>query len=83
MPVVNTECFFQFFCQFITDIALAPDGSVLATASEDGGVKFWQLDFQSGDTPLCLHEWQPHEGQPVSRLMFCDNHVVQDDKYVT
>lgn len=64
----------------MSDIALAPDGSVLATASEDERVKFWQLDFQSGDAPRCLHEWIPHEGQSVSRLLFCDNHLVQDDK---
>ena len=55
---------------------------MLATSSEDGGVKFWQLQFDSDDVPLCLHEWQPHGGQPVSKLMFCDNHLVQDDKYV-
>ncbi|XP_028392864.1 enhancer of mRNA-decapping protein 4-like [Dendronephthya gigantea] len=66
--------------KFITDISLAPDGSVLATASDDGGVKFWQLNFESADAPLCLHEWQPHEGQSVSRLMFCDNHLAEDNK---
>lgn len=64
----------------INDIALAPDGSVVATASEDGVVKFWQLDFESTEPPRCLHEWQPHDGKPVSRLLFCDNHLVPDDK---
>ncbi|XP_075043540.1 enhancer of mRNA-decapping protein 4 [Mixophyes fleayi] len=26
----------------------------------------------------CLHEWKPHNGRPVSCLLFCDNHKKQD-----
>ena len=68
------------FCyQPITDGALSPDGSVLTTASEDGSVKFWQIsEAPSDDSPSCLHSFQPHDGAPVSCLLFCDNHLVQD-----
>lgn len=27
----------------------------------------------------CLHDWQPHDGEPVSALFFCDNHLAQDE----
>ena len=26
----------------------------------------------------CLHDFVPHQGAPVSRLIFCDNHLSQD-----
>merc|ERR1719483_1971289 len=26
------------------------------------------------ENPRCLHQWKPHEGQPVSSLFFLDNH---------
>lgn len=28
--------------------------------------------------PRCLHEWKPHDGRPLSCLLFCDNHKKQD-----
>uniref|UniRef100_A0A8C7F2S7 Enhancer of mRNA-decapping protein 4 n=1 Tax=Oncorhynchus kisutch TaxID=8019 RepID=A0A8C7F2S7_ONCKI len=58
--------------------ALSPDGTVLATASHDGYVKFWQIYIEGQDQPRCLHEWQPHNGNPLSCLLFCDNHKKQD-----
>ena len=27
----------------------------------------------------CLHEWQPHDGEPVTALFFCDNHLTQEE----
>ena len=27
----------------------------------------------------CLHEWRPHNGEPVSSLFFCDNHLAQEE----
>ncbi|XP_056334046.1 enhancer of mRNA-decapping protein 4 isoform X2 [Danio aesculapii] len=62
----------------ISEGALSPDGTVLATASHDGYVKFWQIYIEGQDQPRCLHEWQPHNGQPLSCLLFCDNHKKQD-----
>uniref|UniRef100_A0A8C7CRM0 Enhancer of mRNA-decapping protein 4 n=1 Tax=Oncorhynchus kisutch TaxID=8019 RepID=A0A8C7CRM0_ONCKI len=68
----------------ISEGALSPDGTVLATASHDGYVKFWQIYIEGQDHPLpgffhrCLHEWQPHNGNPLSCLLFCDNHKKQD-----
>ncbi|CAB1323235.1 unnamed protein product, partial [Coregonus sp. 'balchen'] len=62
----------------ISEGALSPDGTVLATASHDGYVKFWQIYIEGPDQPRCLHEWQPHNGNPLSCLLFCDNHKKQD-----
>ncbi|XP_057203952.1 enhancer of mRNA-decapping protein 4 isoform X1 [Triplophysa rosa] len=62
----------------ISEGALSPDGTVLATASHDGYVKFWQIYIEGQNQPRCLHEWQPHNGQPLSCLLFCDNHKKQD-----
>ncbi|XP_043937990.1 enhancer of mRNA-decapping protein 4 [Protopterus annectens] len=62
----------------ISEGALSPDGSVLATASYDGFVKFWQIYLEGQDQPRCLHEWQPHGSRPLSCLIFCDNHKKQD-----
>ncbi|XP_018414513.1 PREDICTED: enhancer of mRNA-decapping protein 4 [Nanorana parkeri] len=62
----------------LSEGALSPDGTVLATASHDGFVKFWQIYIEGLDQPRCLHEWQPHTGRPVSCLLFCDNHKKQD-----
>uniref|UniRef100_A0A8C2KDA6 Enhancer of mRNA-decapping protein 4 n=1 Tax=Cyprinus carpio TaxID=7962 RepID=A0A8C2KDA6_CYPCA len=62
----------------ISEGALSPDGTVLATASHDGYVKFWQIYIEGQDQPRCLHEWQPHNGRPLSCLLFCDDHKKQD-----
>ncbi|XP_071973866.1 enhancer of mRNA-decapping protein 4 isoform X2 [Engystomops pustulosus] len=63
---------------YLSEGALSPDGTVLATASHDGYVKFWQIYIEGQDQPRCLHEWKPHNGRPVSCLLFCDNHKKQD-----
>ncbi|XP_004913558.1 enhancer of mRNA-decapping protein 4 isoform X2 [Xenopus tropicalis] len=62
----------------LSEGALSPDGTVLATASHDGYVKFWQIYIEGQDQPRCLHEWKPHNGRPLSCLLFCDNHKKQD-----
>ncbi|XP_069073687.1 enhancer of mRNA-decapping protein 4 [Pleurodeles waltl] len=62
----------------LSEGALSPDGTVLATASHDGYVKFWQIYIEGQDQPRCLHEWKPHDGRPLSCLLFCDNHKKQD-----
>ncbi|XP_028906731.1 enhancer of mRNA-decapping protein 4 [Ornithorhynchus anatinus] len=62
----------------LSEGALSPDGTVLATASHDGYVKFWQIYIEGHDEARCLHEWKPHEGRPLSCLLFCDNHKKQD-----
>lgn len=60
--------------QPITDAAFSPDGTAVATASADGYVKFFQIYMHEGRLPRCLHEWQPHNGKPLSFLDFLDNH---------
>ncbi|XP_071380280.1 enhancer of mRNA-decapping protein 4 [Centroberyx affinis] len=65
--------------QRVSEGALSPDGTVLATASHDGYVKFWQIYIEgTQDQPRCLHELRPHGGRPLSCLLFCDNHKKQD-----
>ncbi|XP_074533742.1 enhancer of mRNA-decapping protein 4 isoform X2 [Halichoeres trimaculatus] len=65
--------------QRVSEGALSPDGTVLATASHDGYIKFWQIYIEgTQDKPRCLHELRPHGGRPLSCLLFCDNHKRQD-----
>lgn len=37
--------------QYLSEGALSPDGTVLATASHDGFVKFWQIYIEGQDEP--------------------------------
>ena len=62
----------------VCDLSLSPDGGVLATAAEDGHLKFWEVNWDPEHKPKCLHDFVPHNGAPVSRLIFCDNHLSQD-----
>jgi enhancer of mRNA-decapping protein 4 len=63
----------------VMDMAFSPDGQVLATAGSDGYIKFWQLNHDTIDeTKQCLHSHKPHDGAPVERLVFLDNHLIQD-----
>uniref|UniRef100_A0A8C4Q2X0 Enhancer of mRNA-decapping protein 4 n=1 Tax=Eptatretus burgeri TaxID=7764 RepID=A0A8C4Q2X0_EPTBU len=59
---------------------LSPDGAVLATAGQDGMVKFWQVYLEGQETPRCLHKWSPHRGYPVCSLIFCDDHYREDSE---
>lgn len=81
----------------IVDLAFSPDGSTVALACSDGGIRFYQVsidifdvvsevkfihyrkfsqvDVQEGQNPLCIHDWRPHDGKPVSCLYFLDNHL--------
>ncbi|KAK7078469.1 enhancer of mRNA decapping 4 [Halocaridina rubra] len=59
----------------ITAAAFSPDGTALATAALDGFVKFFQVYMADDEkSPRCLHQWNPHEGKPLSSLFFLDNH---------
>nr|XP_053645484.1 enhancer of mRNA-decapping protein 4-like [Cherax quadricarinatus] len=59
----------------ITDAAFSPDGTALATAALDGFVKFFQVYMADEEkSPRCLHQWNPHDGKPLSALFFLDNH---------
>ena len=56
------------------DACYAPDGSALATASLDGYVKFFQVYLPDRNPPRCIHNWKPHDGKPVTSLVFLDDH---------
>lgn len=59
----------------VIDASLSPDGTAIATAGLDGYVKFFQVQTCTveGDKLKCLHQWQPHNGKPLSSLFFLDN----------
>ncbi|XP_014208396.1 enhancer of mRNA-decapping protein 4 [Copidosoma floridanum] len=61
----------------IIEATLSPDGTALATASADGEIKFFQVFLvgtTSGQECKCLHQWQPHGGEPISCMFFLDDH---------
>ncbi|XP_076449707.1 enhancer of mRNA-decapping protein 4-like [Babylonia areolata] len=58
----------------VVEAVFSPDGSALASASLDGEVKFFQINWTgSADAAECLHEWKPHGGQPLSFFTFLDD----------
>lgn len=57
----------------IVSANIAPDGTALATAGEDGFVMFFQIS-SSDKSPRCLHKWNPHDGEPITCLYFLDNY---------
>ncbi|XP_021955126.1 enhancer of mRNA-decapping protein 4 isoform X2 [Folsomia candida] len=63
----------------VTDASFAPDGTALATASKDGTVKFFQIYFQERAPARCLYSWAPHDGRPVDKIFFLDNHTLSKD----
>ncbi|XP_026469529.1 enhancer of mRNA-decapping protein 4 homolog, partial [Ctenocephalides felis] len=60
----------------ITDAMFAPDGTLIATTSGSGEVKFFQvyMHVEKTTNTRCLHQWKPHDGKPVSSIFFLDNH---------
>lgn len=62
----------------VVDASFAPDGTAIATASKDGTVKFFQIYFlsESGGEPRCLYSWSPHNGDPVTKIFFLDDHTI-------
>eukprot|EP00794_Sanderia_malayensis_P018597 gene18597-20463_t len=63
----------------ITKMVVSPNLEVLATSSLDGCVKFWDINFENKENSSCLHDWQPHDGEPVTSLFFCDNQYARDE----
>ena len=37
------------------------------------------LLFNNFSSISCLHEWEPHDGDPVTTLFFCDDLLISDD----
>lgn len=67
--------------QTISCLAVSPDTNVLVTCSLDGHVKFWSLNSTDIENSVddILQEWVPHDGQPVTSLLFCDDLMVPVD----
>ena len=65
----------------IVDAALSTDGTAVATANQNGEVKFYQVYMLEEGPPRCLHGWNPHNNLPVSCLYFLDNLADGDEQY--
>ena len=65
----------------IVDAALSTDGTAVATANQNGEVKFYQVYMLEEGPPRCLHGWNPHNNAPVSSLYFLDNLADGDEQY--
>ncbi|KAG5876298.1 hypothetical protein JTB14_028939 [Gonioctena quinquepunctata] len=57
----------------VIDASFSSDGTAIAVASTDGYVKFFQLYMFNNEKQKCLHEWRPHDGAPLSSIIFIDN----------
>jgi enhancer of mRNA-decapping protein 4 len=72
----------------ILTASFSPDGSAIATSSQDGEVNFFKINFPSPNTnemesddgqltgqeeTKCLKKWLPHDGRPVNSLYFLDD----------
>ncbi|KAJ8960755.1 hypothetical protein NQ318_020048 [Aromia moschata] len=57
----------------LVDASFSSDGTAIAIASSDGYVKFFQLYMFDSEKQKCLHEWRPHDGEPLSSIIFIDN----------
>lgn len=57
----------------VVDASFSSDGTAIAIASTDGYVKFFQLYMFDNEKQKCLHEWRPHDGAPLSSIIFIDN----------
>lgn len=54
------EVVFSHLLKRVSEGALSPDGTVLATASHDGFIKFWQMYIEAGqDKPRLDHSFLP------------------------
>nr|XP_023013294.1 enhancer of mRNA-decapping protein 4 [Leptinotarsa decemlineata] len=57
----------------VVDASFSADGTAIAIACADGYVKFFQLYMFNDEKQKCLHEWRPHDGAPLSSIIFIDN----------
>ncbi|XP_030765683.1 enhancer of mRNA-decapping protein 4 isoform X2 [Sitophilus oryzae] len=57
----------------INNASFSLDGTAVAIACQDGFVKFFQLYMLDQPKQKCLHEWKPHNGKPLSSILFVDN----------
>ena len=58
----------------VNDMCFSPHGRHLATASDDGSLKVWDLQGE-GDSiasAVCVQSFLPHGGGPVTRVLFMD-----------
>ncbi|XP_063903240.1 enhancer of mRNA-decapping protein 4 [Zophobas morio] len=57
----------------LVDASFSSDGTAIAIACLDGYVKFFQIYMVDSEKQKCLHEWRPHDGKPLSSIIFVDN----------
>lgn len=63
-PYPNTLCLqFLGHSKAVRSIAVSPDGQYMASGSEDGTVRLWEVD-----TGLCRYVWKCSEKEAVARI---------------
>ncbi|RDD40081.1 Enhancer of mRNA-decapping protein 4 [Trichoplax sp. H2] len=73
-------CISDDSCATIYDLALTAGGDTLATAGNDGTLKFWKISTSNPKEQMCVHLLsKPHDGAPIHTLKFCDDITTRDD----
>ncbi|PAA55001.1 hypothetical protein BOX15_Mlig021866g2 [Macrostomum lignano] len=57
------------------DLAISPEGGLVASCGLDGIVYFFQVEWEDGllQASQMPDPWKPHEGRPVYRVLFLDD----------
>lgn len=67
------EVVFSHLLKRVSEGALSPDGTVLATASHDGFIKFWQMYIEAGqDKPRLDHSFLPAQHSQMELVWTLD-----------
>ncbi|EDV21678.1 uncharacterized protein TRIADDRAFT_59925 [Trichoplax adhaerens] len=75
-------CISDDSCATIYDLALTAGGDTLATAGNDGTLKFWKISTSNPKEQMCVHLLsKPHDGAPIHTLKFCDDITTRDDRF--
>ena len=62
-------------------VTCAKCGLLLSQLAEIISINFsFRFLFYFTSSFRCLHEWEPHDGEPVTSIFFCDNLLPSDNR---